>query len=57
MTWLAQILIDHPEIAVLTTVGLGFLVGKIHYKTIAPGAVTGTLLVGVAIGSPRSPTR
>ncbi|MEV7974049.1 hypothetical protein [Cellulomonas sp. NPDC089187] len=51
MTWFAQTLIDHPEIAVLLTVGLGFWVGRIHYKSIGLGAVTGTLLVGVVIGA------
>jgi putative transport protein len=51
MDWLARTLIEHPEIAILLTVGLGFLVGRLHYKTLAVGAVTGSLIIGLVLGA------
>ncbi len=41
----------HPELLVFLVVALGFLVGKIHYKTIALGAVTGCLVMGLLFGA------
>ncbi|MFD6419504.1 aspartate:alanine exchanger family transporter [Streptomyces sp. NPDC060194] len=41
----------HPELLVFLVVALGFLAGKIHYKTIALGAVTGCLVVGLIAGA------
>lgn len=51
MTWLAQALVRQPEIVVLLTIGLGAVLGRVHHRSIAVGAVTGTLLVGVAFGA------
>jgi putative transport protein len=44
------LLIAHPEIAVFLALGAGFVLGKVGYRGLALGAVTGTLLVGVVIG-------
>lgn len=40
----------HPELAIYITLGLGFLIGKIHFKGFSLGIVTSVLLVGVLIG-------
>lgn len=49
--WLARALVDNPAIAVFLSIGFGFLVGKLHYRTISLGAVTGTLLVALFLGA------
>ncbi|PWI17384.1 aspartate-alanine antiporter [Streptomyces sp. Act143] len=41
----------HPELLVFITVAIGFLVGKIRYRAIALGAVTGCLVVGLFLGA------
>ncbi|MFE0100220.1 aspartate-alanine antiporter [Streptomyces sp. NPDC059009] len=41
----------HPELLVFITVAFGFLVGKIRYKAIALGAVTGCLIAGLLLGA------
>nr|WP_240189216.1 hypothetical protein [Nakamurella flavida] len=43
-------MIGHPEIAVLLAVGSGFALGQVRVRSVSLGAVTGTLLVGVALG-------
>lgn len=49
-SWCADTLRNYPELAVFLTVGLGFLIGKLKYKTFSLGNVTSVLLVGVLIG-------
>jgi putative transport protein len=49
--WVAQTLLTHPEIAVLLAVGLGAALGRLRYRSISLGAVTGTLIVGVVLGA------
>ena len=41
---------QHPEIALFVTVGGGALLGRLRFRTVVLGAVTGTLLVGVLVG-------
>ncbi|WP_329117650.1 aspartate-alanine antiporter [Streptomyces sp. NBC_01465] len=41
----------HPELLVFLVVALGFLVGKVRYKAIALGAVTGCLVAGLVLGA------
>ncbi|MFT2015566.1 aspartate:alanine exchanger family transporter [Streptomyces sp. 796.1] len=41
----------YPELLVFLTVALGFLVGKLRYRTIALGSVTGCLVVGLFFGA------
>lgn len=50
MEWITGLLRSHPELAVYFTLGVGFLIGKIHYKGFGLGIVTSVLLVGVLIG-------
>ncbi|WP_181779796.1 aspartate-alanine antiporter-like transporter [Pseudonocardia pini] len=51
MGWIARTLVAYPEIAVLLAVGLGFALGRLRYRTISLGAVTGTLVVGILLGA------
>ncbi|WP_143306659.1 aspartate-alanine antiporter [Chitinophaga vietnamensis] len=51
LTWLIATLQKYPEIAVMLTLMIGFLIGKVHIKGFTLGTVTGVLLVGIAIGS------
>ncbi|MFC6712363.1 aspartate-alanine antiporter [Branchiibius cervicis] len=41
----------HPELLVFITVAIGFFAGKLHYRSIALGAVTGCLVAGLVIGA------
>lgn len=40
----------NPLIAIFLTLGLGFWLGKLRYKSFSLGAVAATLIVGVAVG-------
>ena len=50
MQWITELLRSHPELAIYFTLGMGFLIGKIHIKGFALGIVTSVLLVGVVVG-------
>lgn len=50
MDWIADTLRTYPELAIFLTIGLGFLLGKLKYKTFSLGTVTSVLLVGVLVG-------
>ncbi|GGU95284.1 putative transporter [Streptomyces litmocidini] len=41
----------HPELLIFIAVALGFLFGKLRYKAIALGAVTGCLVAGLLLGA------
>ncbi|MFC8226747.1 aspartate-alanine antiporter [Streptomyces sp. NPDC057287] len=41
----------HPELLVFVVIALGFLLGKVRYRTIALGAVTGCLVAGLVLGA------
>lgn len=41
----------HPELLVFITVALGFLFGKLRYRAIGLGAVTGCLIAGLLLGA------
>ncbi|ARF72703.1 aspartate-alanine antiporter [Kitasatospora albolonga] len=41
----------HPELLVFLVIALGFLLGKVRYRTIALGAVTGCLVAGLVLGA------
>jgi putative transport protein len=44
------VLRDHPEVSFFLVLGIGYLLGKLRLGGFTLGAVTGTLLAGVAIG-------
>ena len=50
MEWITDLLRSHPELAIYITLGLGFLIGKVHIKGFGLGIVTSVLLVGVVVG-------
>ena len=50
MEWITNLLQAHPELAIYITLGLGFLIGKVHIKGFGLGIVTSVLLVGVVVG-------
>ena len=43
-------LIKHPFIALFVTIALGYLFGKIKYRTFVLGGIAGSLIVGVTVG-------
>lgn len=50
MDWIFTFLREHPLIPLFLTVGFGFWLGKLRYKSFSLGAVAATLIVGVIIG-------
>ncbi len=50
MDWLTEILRDNPVIPIFFTLGLGFWLGSLKYKSLSLGPVTATLIVGVIVG-------
>lgn len=50
MDHIYDILRQYPAVALFLTVGIGFLLGKLHYKSFSLGSVTAVLLTGVVIG-------
>lgn len=50
MDWLLQTLRDNPSIPIFLTIGIGFWIGSLKYKTFSLGTVTSVLLVGVLVG-------
>lgn len=50
LDWLVKTLRDNPAIAIFLTLGVGFWIGKLKYKTFSLGTVTSVLLVGVLVG-------
>src|SRR5512134_3985624 len=47
---LIGVLRSHPEITFFLVLGVGYLLGKLKLGSFTLGAVTGTLLAGVAVG-------
>jgi len=50
MDWIIHTLRDNPSIAVFLTLGVGFFIGQLKYKSFSLGTVTSVLLVGVLVG-------
>lgn len=50
LDWLVSTLRDNPAIAIFITLGIGFWIGRLKYKSFSLGTVTSVLLVGVLIG-------
>ncbi len=48
--WIVQTLRDNPAIAIFLTLGIGFWIGRLKYKSFSLGTVTSVLLVGVLMG-------
>ncbi|MCM1504895.1 MAG: aspartate-alanine antiporter [Muribaculum sp.] len=50
MEWIAEIFRNNPVIPIFLTIGLGFWLGGLKYRSFSLGPVTATLIVGVIIG-------
>ncbi len=50
MSWLIEYFRSNPVIPIFLTLGLGFWLGNLKYKSFSLGPVTATLIVGVIIG-------
>lgn len=50
MEWIEHVLRDNPSLAVFLTLGIGFFIGQLKYKSFSLGTVTSVLLVGVLVG-------
>ena len=48
--WLLHTFREYPSIAIFLTIGVGFWIGQLKYKTFSLGTVTSVLLVGVLVG-------
>lgn len=50
MNWLIDIFRENQAIPIFLTIGVGFWIGNLKFKSFSIGAVTATLIVGVLIG-------
>ncbi len=50
MHWLVQAFRDNPVIPIFLTIGIGFFLGRLKYKSFSLGVVAATLLTGVIVG-------
>lgn len=50
MDWILDTMRENPSIPIFLTLGLGFWIGQLKYKTFSLGIVTSVLLIGVVVG-------
>jgi putative transport protein len=50
IAWFVGVLRHHPEVTFFLVLGIGYVLGKARLGSFKLGAVTGTLLAGVAVG-------
>jgi AspT/YidE/YbjL antiporter-like protein len=50
LTWMAELLRAHPEIALFLALGVGYAVGQIKFGPIQLGGICGTLIAALVIG-------
>lgn len=55
MDWLLETFRNNPSIPIFLTIGVGFWIGQLKYKTFSLGTVTSVLLVGVLVGQMNIP--
>lgn len=46
----ASLVHQHPELAIFSTIVIGYYIGKLEYRKIGLGSVVGTLIAGMVIG-------
>src|SRR3981189_362842 len=51
MEWLSKLFTKYPEMGVYLAVGIGYLIGRVKFRGVGFGAVTGSLLGGLLIGN------
>lgn len=55
MNWIVETFREYPALAIFLTIGLGFWIGRLRYKSFSLGTVTSVLLVGVLVGQMKIP--
>src|SRR4029077_2125558 len=51
MEWLSKLFAKYPEMSVYLSVGIGYFIGKLKFRGVGLGVVTGSLLGGILIGN------
>ncbi len=51
MEWLSNLFAKYPEMGVYLAIGIGYLIGRLKFRGIGLGVVTGSLLGGILIGN------
>lgn len=51
MQWLANVFTKYPEMAVYLAIGIGYVIGRLKFRGVGLGVVTGSLLGGILIGN------
>lgn len=51
MEWLANLFTKYPEMGVYLAVGIGYLIGRLKFRGVGLGVVTGSLLGGIFLGN------
>jgi putative transport protein len=51
MEWLAKLFTKYPEMGVYLAIGIGYLIGRLKFRGVGLGVVTGSLLTGIFIGN------
>jgi putative transport protein len=51
MEWLSNLSTKYPEMGVYLAIGIGYLVGRLKFRGVGLGVVTGSLLGGILIGN------
>lgn len=51
MEWIANVFTKYPEMAVYLAIGIGYLIGRVKFRGVGLGVVTGSLLGGILIGN------
>lgn len=51
MDWLANLFTKYPEMGVYLAIGVGYLIGRLKFRGVGLGVVTGSLLGGIVIGN------
>jgi putative transport protein len=51
MGWLANLFTKYPEMGVYLAVGIGYLIGRLKFRGVGLGVVTGSLVAGIFLGN------
>lgn len=51
MEWLTNVFTKYPEMAVYLAISIGYLIGRVKFRGVGLGVVTGSLLGGILIGN------
>jgi putative transport protein len=51
MEWMGKLFTKYPEMGVYLAVGIGYLIGRLKFRGVGLGAVTGSLLGGIFLGN------